>query len=219
MDRVHAALDGELPRTSLDEADRARLASLTSAIADTAAALRAAPVPDLTDAVMNRVADLPVPGSAESPIRALHRAIAWLWEPRAIPLTLRPAYAFAAVAMAALVTAISAGGAGEGPDTLPAVTSSAPESPTFYVQFRIEAAGASEVALAGSFTDWQPLHRLHEAAPGVWSVMVPLDPGVHDYTFLIDGERWVVDPYAPRVADSFGGSNSRLFLAGAGDAT
>jgi hypothetical protein len=35
---------------------------------------------------------------------------------------------------------------------------------------------------------------------------------VHDYTFVIDGERMVVDPYAPRVADSFGGSNSRLFL-------
>jgi hypothetical protein len=47
--------------------------------------------------------------------------------------------------------------------------------------------------------------------------MVPLAPGVYDYSFVVDGKRMVVDPYAPRVADSFGGSNSRLFLLAPGD--
>jgi 1,4-alpha-glucan branching enzyme len=81
-----------------------------------------------------------------------------------------------------------------------------------YVQFRLEAPGASRVELAGSFTEWQPEYQLREISPGVWTALVPLDPGVHDYTFVVDGERMVVDPYAPSVEDSFGGNNSRLFL-------
>ena len=60
--------------------------------------------------------------------------------------------------------------------------------------------------------------QLSETAPGVWSAMVPLDPGVHDYTFLVDGQEWVVDPNATNVEDSFGGMNSRLFLAAPLDA-
>jgi len=39
---------------------------------------------------------------------------------------------------------------------------------------------------------------------------VPLEPGVHDYAFVLDGERWVVDPDAPQVDDDFGGANNRL---------
>jgi hypothetical protein len=41
---------------------------------------------------------------------------------------------------------------------------------------------------------------------------VPLRPGVHDYAFVVDGERWVADPNAPQVDDSFGGTNSRISL-------
>ena len=41
--------------------------------------------------------------------------------------------------------------------------------------------------LAGDFTDWEPADALHEQAPGVWSVVVPLPPGVHDYAFVVDG--------------------------------
>jgi 1,4-alpha-glucan branching enzyme len=93
----------------------------------------------------------------------------------------------------------------------PAVAAAGADAP-LYVQFRLSAPGASQVAVAGSFTDWRPEYELTEVEPGLWSVMVPLRPGVYDYTFVIDGERMVVDPYAPRVADSFGGSNSRLFL-------
>jgi 1,4-alpha-glucan branching enzyme len=100
--------------------------------------------------------------------------------------------------------------AGAGP--APAVAVAPDGAARLYVQFRLEAPGASEVRLAGSFTGWQPELELRETAPGVWSALVPLEPGVHDYTFVVNGEEWVVDPYAPRVEDSFGGSNSRLFL-------
>jgi 1,4-alpha-glucan branching enzyme len=81
-----------------------------------------------------------------------------------------------------------------------------------YVQFRLEAAGAHEVALAGTFTGWRPEVRLRQTAPGTWSAVVPLRPGVHDYAFVVDGRRWVADPHAPQVDDSFGGVNSRISL-------
>ncbi len=46
----------------------------------------------------------------------------------------------------------------------------------------------------------------------MWSVTVPLEPGVHDYAFVVDGEQWRPDPLAPSVDDGFGGTNSRLAL-------
>ena len=49
-------------------------------------------------------------------------------------------------------------------------------------------------------------------APGVWTITVPLTQGVHDYAFVVDGRQWIPDPYAPRVDDGFGGTNSRLTL-------
>lgn len=216
-DRVHRALDGELSAAALTDEERTEMASLTRSIADAAAALRAAPAPDLADAVMRRIAEMPLPSAAAAAGPGMFaRALAWLWRPRSLSLTMRPAHAFAGLAVALLGAGIALGG----PDARPEIAAAPPasESPRFLVQFRIDAEDASQVALAGSFTEWEPRYTLEETSPGVWTVMVPLEPGVHDYTFIIDGSEWVVDPNAPRVDDSFGGSNSRLFLA-AGDAT
>jgi 1,4-alpha-glucan branching enzyme len=94
--------------------------------------------------------------------------------------------------------------------TAPAAKSAAP---VVYVQFRLESAQARQVALAGTFTGWQPTLQLEQKEPGVWTALVPLRPGVHDYVFVVDGERWVPDPNAPQqVDDSFGGTNSRISL-------
>jgi 1,4-alpha-glucan branching enzyme len=78
------------------------------------------------------------------------------------------------------------------------------------VRFRLDAPSASSVSLVGGFTGWQPTVRLRQEAPGVWSAVVPLEPGVHDYAFVIDGSEWVLDPLAQRVNDGFGGQNSRV---------
>jgi len=78
------------------------------------------------------------------------------------------------------------------------------------VQFRLDAPQASEVALAGEFTEWQPIYPLKRSEPGIWTVVVPLEPGIHDYAFIVDGERWLPDPMAPAVEDGFGGLNSRI---------
>jgi 1,4-alpha-glucan branching enzyme len=78
------------------------------------------------------------------------------------------------------------------------------------VQFRLEAPDARDVRLAADFTGWRPAHALHRSATGVWTVVVAVAPGVHEYGFVVDGERWTPDPLAPQVDDGFGGSNSRL---------
>jgi len=86
-----------------------------------------------------------------------------------------------------------------------------------YVQFRLQISDAADVRLAGSFTHWQAQYQLHQTAPGLWTVTLPLTPGVHDYAFIVDGQRWVADPYAAAVQDGFGGVNSRITLVAGSD--
>jgi hypothetical protein len=210
-DRVHASLDGELPRDELTPAELAHLETLESVIDAAGHALRTAPAPDLTAAVMRSLPPLPAP-----PPSLLARLHAWFWEPRVLTVRYRPVLALAGLAAAALAGVVVAPRIGSTtPDAVPAVASEG--SSRLYVQFRLEAPGAEHVQLAGSFTGWRADYELSEVAPGVWTVLVPLQPGVYDYTFVVDGERWVADPYAPQVDDSFGGTNSRLFLPSPAD--
>jgi hypothetical protein len=211
-ERVHACLDGELAREALTPAERARLAALESALGEAVAVLRAAPVPDFTARVMGALPPAQAAPALGARLAQLwERGRVWLWEPRMV--TFRPAYALAGAMSLALAVAVPQ--AMERQTSLdPVAVQGAPVagSQRLYVQFRLEAPEASQVSLAGSFNEWQPTVELGEAAPGVWTALVPLDPGVHDYTFVVDGKRWVADPYAPQVDDSFGGTNSRLFL-------
>jgi hypothetical protein len=48
------------------------------------------------------------------------------------------------------------------------------------------------------------------SGPELWTVVVPLEPGIHTYSFVIDGKRWIADPNAPAFDDGFGGTNSRV---------
>ncbi|MBW3571264.1 MAG: glycogen-binding domain-containing protein [Gemmatimonadetes bacterium] len=207
-DRIHRHLDGD-PRAALS-ADERREADAFARTLDAAAAhLRAVPAPDLAARVM---AALPAQAPA---VPAWRRAAEWLWNPRPLRLTFRPAYALAGAAFAA-VAAVVVPAAMDGGDAAPvAVTAPAPAAAAqvVYVQFRLESPQARQVALAGTFTGWQPTLQLQEREPGVWTALVPLEPGVHDYVFVVDGERWVPDPNAPQqVDDSFGGTNSRISL-------
>jgi hypothetical protein len=207
-DRIHAHLDGELSADTLSPEERAAAMRMRAAAAHVARHLAAVPAPDLAARVM---AALP----AAAPRRpAWRRVAAWLWTPRPVTLHLRPAYglagAFAALLALPLVPAL----APPAPRPVPGVpvVAERPAPPPVYVQFRLEADDAQRVALAGTFTGWEPRVALRETAPGVWTALVPLRPGVHDYAFVVDGERWVADPAAPQVDDSFGGTNSRISL-------
>ncbi|MQA90101.1 MAG: hypothetical protein GEU90_07690 [Gemmatimonas sp.] len=206
-DRIHACLDGQLPREALREEELRQLQALEAALADTKSALDTVPVPDLTSRVMEA---LPAPDGtpATRTESRLGRIARVLISP--VTIAVRPAYLLAGVAIA--VTGLMLLRPSEPIPTLPPVAAVSPAGSRMYVQFRVEVPGATRVALAGSFTSWQPEYELTEVSPGVWSAMISLEPGVYDYAFVIDGTRMMTDPHAPQIADSFGGSNSRLFL-------
>ena len=175
------------------------------AIYETRAFLESRPAPDVTDAVMSRISNVE---SSEPAPRAglLQRLFGMVWTPRQI--SIRPAYAIVGFAAVALLF-LTAPSLRQPPGfASQAANGSEPE---VFVQFRLETA-AMRVQLAGSFTNWEPRYELRESAPGVWTITVPLTQGVHDYAFVVDGQQWVPDPYAPQIGDGFGGTNSRLSL-------
>jgi hypothetical protein len=84
------------------------------------------------------------------------------------------------------------------------------------VHFELAAPEARNVALVGSFTQWES-SRLEMTDPngdGVWEISVRLKKGsIYTYNFLVDGSLWVVDPAAAaQIDDGFGGQNSVIRL-------
>ncbi|HEX2168141.1 MAG TPA: glycogen-binding domain-containing protein [Longimicrobiales bacterium] len=205
--RIQKALDGELPREQLNAAEAAELASAEADIAVVMRAVPIQPMPDLAPSVMRRIARAESPRAdqatqepaATKGSSAVHALLGWIWKPRPISFGWRPAYGLIAAAVLAVALVI-------GRETTPSPAASR----QVLTQFLLNAPNAEQVMLAGDFTDWQPAHALSRTAAGVWTVVVPLNPGVHSYAFVVDGERWVADPNAPAVDDGFGGLNSRL---------
>jgi len=175
------------------------------AIHETRELLAARPAPDVRAAVMSRIANvepLPLP----RPPGVIKRLAQFVWTPR--PISIRPAFAVAAATTVVLLLVLPY--ARMAPSTL-SQADSASANPQVFVQFRLDAS-ASRVQLAGSFTNWEPSYDLRQSAQGIWTITVPLTQGVHDYAFVVDGQRWIPDPYAPQIGDGFGGTNSRLAL-------
>jgi len=221
-DRIHRYLDGELSREGLTPQDLLELEAYLDVLGEAEAAHRSMEVPDLTGAVMGRLPegaparlgapDAP-PRGATADADGLGGVIKWFWTPR--PLRLRPAWGLLAAA-ALLFLLVRPSGEPLPPSSDPGAQAADAESHAgarlVFVQFRLEAPDASTVRLAGTFTGWEPDYALHPTGQGVWAILVPLEPGVHDYAFVVDGSHWVADPAAPWVEDGFGGVNSRLSI-------
>ena len=121
----------------------------------------------------------------------------WLLRPRAIRVS--PVAAAAAILLVAWsVTQVA---------LRPAATDD-----SVYVQFLISAPEARTVALAGDFNEWDPSIQLDDPdGDGLWTARVALEPGVHEYMFVIDGSEWRPDPNAVSYTDDgFGQRNSVL---------
>ncbi|MFI5239582.1 MAG: isoamylase early set domain-containing protein [Gemmatimonadales bacterium] len=88
------------------------------------------------------------------------------------------------------------------------------------VTFTLVAAGASRVAVAGSFNGWSiAATPLRKVGKDTWTAEIPLSAGRYVYQFVVDGTRWVADPRAPHdAADDFGASNSVVTVASSGSA-
>jgi hypothetical protein len=215
--KIHRYLDDGLPRQELSADELLDVAGYEDLINETRSLYQSVEAPDLSAGIMRRLKTDIHKDSAAQPMHRqtvvglscslLRRVTVWLWSVRQV--SLRPIYGIAAAAV--IVTAILlVGGNRLFQDTTKPDAANAGGNMIF-VQFRLEAPQDSMVRLAGSFSDWQPAYTLHQSVPGVWSVLVPLDQGVHDYAFHVDGA-WVLDPVAPAVSDGFGGEKSRLLI-------
>jgi hypothetical protein len=203
--RIQQALDGELAAEELTREEATAVAAAQSLIRGVVGAVPHEPMPDLSGAVLSRLEAIePVPARRGG----AWGAWTWLWQPRQIAL--RPAYALAGFALAALLLMRA--------PQQPEVINEAPvaqATPQVLIQFRLDAPNAQQVSLAGDFTGWQPQYAMTRSDNGAWTIVVPMSPGVHEYAFIIDGEEWVADPLAPAVEDGFGGQNSKLAVLAA----
>lgn len=108
-------------------------------------------------------------------------------------------------------SAFATGGAvGRAAITMPSGTTREEQGGTVRFEFTLPSR-AREVSLVGDFNGWDteatPMVRM--GAGSTWSARVPLEPGRHEYAFVVDGQRWVVDPLAPQVPDAgFGPTNA-----------
>ena len=202
-ERVQRALDGDIGRETLAATEQRQLLATEAALGAVVRAIPVDPLPDMAPAVLQRIRARATNGVTPSAVPGKRQSgvTEWLWRPRSISIGWRPAYALAAaVVLAVLITAnaLRPGGA------------LLPGTQQVLTQFVLTAPDAKKVSLAGDFTGWQPAFTMTRTEPGVWTVVIPLDPGIHQYSFVVDGERWMPDPAAPAVNDGFGGKNSRI---------
>ncbi len=74
---------------------------------------------------------------------------------------------------------------------------------------------AEEMAVAGDFSDWEPIPLDRQTVDGqkVWSGLIEITRGEHKYMFLKNGETWLTDPLADITRDDgFGNKNAVLIL-------
>ena len=145
--------------------------------------------------------------------------MAWLTEPRRFAL---PPLAAAALAAGLVGIGVLGGLAlnrdGRRAEQLPAVAVVHPQLPDSVaartVRFVLIAPQASKVSVVGDFNGWNagatPMSSQNR--DGTWTVYVPLEPGLHTYSFVVDGSHFVPDPAAPIAPDDGFGHLSSVVL-------
>ncbi|HJP58919.1 MAG TPA: isoamylase early set domain-containing protein [Gemmatimonadaceae bacterium] len=136
------------------------------------------------------------------------------WWRTARPFNVAPLTAMAIAASALIVVALSGVAIGARLSGKPAVQQTAVTAPSRdtvqLVRFVFVDSRAANVQLVGDFNEWtKGVTELRPSgAPGVWAVSVPLSAGRHEYAFIVDGKRWVIDPLAIKSSDDFGTESS-----------
>ena len=205
-ERLHRALDGELDRDDLTPAEAAELDESTALFEGVLRTIPCQTLPDMGQEVVRKIGAMDEPAKHSRRDTARGGIASWLLSSRSV--SVRPVYVLAAAAVFAIAISIGSATRSTSTDPVQAAITTAPSE--VLVHFRLEAPDAQSVALAGDFSDWQPAYTMTRSGSGVWTVVVPLTPGVHDYSFIVDGGKWIPDPAAPAMADGFGGMNSRI---------
>lgn len=202
---VHRYLDGEIERDALSP-DAARELAEWEVVDPLVAQRRVLRAPaGLAGDIMRALPP------AREPLP--RRIAAWLLTPR--PVHVAP---WLPLAAAAALAALLIARPGATPASAPNVANATATEPaaaaatsTVFVQFALNAQGARSVSVAGDFNDWSAdSGTLRDPdGDGVWVGLMPVQPGVHKYMFVVDGEQWVTDPRAESYADDgFGMRNA-----------
>ncbi|HUS09861.1 MAG TPA: alpha/beta fold hydrolase [Pyrinomonadaceae bacterium] len=77
-------------------------------------------------------------------------------------------------------------------------TTTSPASITFRLQ---DHPNAKSVALAGTFNNWDIQSTPMSRKGADWSVTIKLPPGTYQYKFVVDKNRWTVDPQNSKTKD------------------
>jgi hypothetical protein len=95
-----------------------------------------------------------------------------------------------------------------GPTT--AVLRPATQETAVTMRLNLYAPRAKNVSVAGDFNKWQVgASVMSRQEGGVWTIDIPLKPGVYSYMFVVDGKAWVTDPDAETYQDDgFGNKNA-----------
>ena len=155
------------------------------------------------------------------PVPRRSSRLAWLTEPR--QFAIRP---IASLAMAAGLVGIGVAtgfltnrDGRQSTEQVPPVAVGNPQLPDSLapraIKFVLVAPDAGRVSLVGDFNQWDasatPLVR--DEKNGTWIAYVTLRPGMHTYSFVLDGRHFVADPRAPMAPDDgYGHKSSVVFV-------
>lgn len=90
--------------------------------------------------------------------------------------------------------------------------------------FRVDTTGWASppetIHVAGTFNGWSrdahPMQPQADATSGVWTATLDLKAGIHQYKFVVNGQRWVADPLYSDAeleqSDGHGGNNSAVLI-------
>lgn len=77
------------------------------------------------------------------------------------------------------------------------------------VRLTFVAPAAQHVSVAGDFNKWRTDSHVMKRQNGMWTIDLPLKPGMYTYMFIVDGEHWITDPHAESYRDDgFGYQNA-----------
>lgn len=222
-EKLHEYLNGEIPREELPEELRREAGVWDDLVAQYRDEGPEEAPPGLEGRVWNEIRRGRAPAerrAGPSPWRRLVEAVSEAGPSRLVPI------AAAAAALAVIVWASPWQEAGDVQETQTVAAAEEEigvEAPVSeeegrderapsggVVRFSLEAPDATSVAVAGDFTDWRPTVELQDRdGDGVWTGRARVEPGVHQYMFVVDESRWITDPEAERYAsDGFGNRNA-----------
>jgi hypothetical protein len=164
-----------------------------------------------TDLVAAIRADRSVDALPPAPARAL--APAWWATPRTLRVSPLAGLAMAA-SLAAIVSLGTFGLTRARPLASTPAVAQVVHDTVNVVRF-VFVGEAKSVALVGDFNAWgaQPVSLVPTGTNGTWTASVPVPTGRHEYAFIVDGQRWVADPFAPTSSDEFN-TNSSIITVG-----